>query len=738
MPHANCPEHAPEPRPPAPRPAASGPEPGQGSGAPADLYTCPMHPEVVQRGPGACPICGMALEPVLPSAAEAPNPELVAFERRLRWATALTVPLVLLAMARMVPGLGWLEGGGAWLAGLVEAALAVPVVLGAGAPFFTRAVASLRARRPNMFTLIALGTGAALAFSLLALLVPGALPHGLGGHGGGPPLFFEAAAVITTLVLLGQVLELRARASTQGAIRTLLRLAPPVARRLEPDGRERDVPLDQVAVGDRLRVRPGEAVPVDGEVLEGRSAVDESLLTGEPLPVDKAPGSAVTGGTLNRSGALVIEARRVGAQTLLARIIRRVGEAQRSRAPVQRLVDRVSAVFVPAVLGVALGTAVVWATLGPEPRAAYAVLNAVAVLIIACPCALGLATPMSVIGGVGRGAEHGILVRDAAALEALAAMDFLLLDKTGTLTEGRPALGAVEAFGGPPDEALALAAALERASEHPIAHAVVEGATARGLTLPEVTDFEAEAGLGVSGRVGGRPLWIGSPAWLAAQGIDTAPVAERVRALRATGATVVLLGGREGVLALLSVVDPIKPGAREVVEGLAADGVRVALLTGDGRPTAEVVARALGITEVHAEVLPDQKADVVARLQRAGRRVGMAGDGINDAPALAQADVGIAMGTGADAAIESAPVTLVRGTVEGLGRARRLGRLTAANLRQNLVFAFAYNVLGIPIAAGALYPAFGLLLSPIVAAAAMALSSVSVIANARRLGRARL
>jgi Cu+-exporting ATPase len=680
----------------------------------------------------------MALEPVLPSADDGPDPELISFTRRFRWATILTLPLFALAMGRMIPGAAELVARLGDFGGVLEALLATPVVFGLGWPIFQRAGLSVAARRPNMFTLIALGTGAAWLYSMVALVWPAILPDGFRGHGGEAPLFFEAAAVIITLVLLGQVLELRARRSTQGAIRALMRLTPPTARRIDADGQEHDVALDAVAVGDRLRVRPGELVPVDGTVLEGASAVDEALVTGESLPVEKAAGSTVTGGTLNQSGTLVLRAERVGADTLLARIIQRVAEAQRSRAPIQRLADQAAAWFVPAVVIAALLTALVWALVGPEPRFAYALVNAVAVLIIACPCALGLATPMSVVVGVGLGAQSGVLVRDAAALEALARIDTLVVDKTGTLTEGRPSLARIVALQGTEDEALTLAAALERGSEHPIARAIVGAAEARGLVPPTVEDFRSHAGRGVCGRIEGRVVVVGTPAFLQAQGIDTAATAPRVEDLRREGATVVLVGTGGQVTALLAVADAIKGNARAILDALRAEGIHIALVTGDARATAEIVAARLGIQDVRAETLPEEKAGIVARLAREGRRVAMAGDGVNDAPALARAEVGIAMGTGADAAIESAAVTLVGGELRGILRARRLGRRTLRNIRQNLFLAFAYNVLGIPIAAGALYPAFGLLLSPMVAAAAMALSSVSVIANARRLRQVRI
>jgi len=712
---------------------------------PSAGYTCPMHPGVVRAAPGSCPICGMALEPIDPSAEEEPS-ELRDMMRRLWVSLALSLPLVALAMSEMLPGaprhraLAW-----------VQLALATPVVLWGGGAFFERGWRSLRTHTLNMFTLIALGTGVAYGYSLLGVLAPALFPGQISGHGeisghgatrehgGAVPLYFEAAAVIVTLVLLGQVLELRARSRTGEAIRALLGLAPRTARRVRDDGGDEDVALDAVRVGDRLRVRPGEKVPVDGVVLEGRSSIDESMLTGEPIPVEKIPGDRVVGATVNQSGGLVIRAERVGAETLLAQIVRMVSEAQRSRAPIQRLADRVSAWFVPAVLVAAAATFAVWALIGPEPRLARGLVNAVAVLIIACPCALGLATPMSILVASGRGAAAGVLFRDAEAIERLRAVDTLVADKTGTLTEGRPRLAAVlPAEGIAESELLRLAASLERGSEHPLAAAIAGGAETRGIALADVSDFEARAGKGVVGRVAGRTVALGNAALLRDLGIDTGALAARAEALRREGQTATFVAADGRVAGLLGVADPIKETARDAIEQLRREGLRILMLTGDARATAEAVAAKLGLDGVIAEVLPEQKVEVVKRLQAEGRVVAMAGDGVNDAPALAQAQVGIAMGTGTDVAMESAGVTLVKGDLRGIARARRLSRATMRNIRQNLLFAFLYNALGVPIAAGVLYPAFGLLLSPMIAAAAMSASSVSVIGNALRLRRVEL
>jgi Cu+-exporting ATPase len=707
--------------------------------APGRRFTCPMHPEIVRDAPGSCPICGMALEPMEPSAEEEDSEELRDMQRRFRLSLVLSLPLFAVAMGDMIEGRPLARLLPHATRGWVELALAAPVVLWGGWPFFVRGVDSVRRRSLNMFTLIALGTGAAFAYSLAAVLAPGLFPATLRGHGGAVATYFEAAAVIVTLVLLGQVLELRARSRTGAAIRALLGLAPKTARRLRDDGGEEDVALDAVVPGDRLRVRPGEKVPVDGVVLEGRSALDESMLTGEPLPVEKRPGDRVVGATVNQSGSLVIQAERVGAETLLAQIVRMVGEAQRSRAPIQRLADVVSGWFVPTVVVVAVLTFAIWALIGPEPRLANALVNAVAVLIIACPCALGLATPMSIMVATGKGASAGVLFRNAEAIEVLRAVDTLVVDKTGTLTEGRPRLVSVIPAQGM-DEALLLrlAASLERASEHPLAASIVAGAEERGAGLTGVEAFEARTGKGVVGRVAGRDVALGNAALLAELGVDPGPLASRAEALRREAQTAMFVAVDGRAAGLLGVADPIKATTPEAIAELHAEGLRVVMLTGDARATAQAVAAQLGLDEVIAEVLPEQKADVVKRLQQEGRVVAMAGDGVNDAPALARAQVGIAMGTGTDVAMESAGVTLVRGDLRGIARARRLSRATLRNIRQNLFFAFVYNALGVPIAAGILYPPFGLLLSPMLAAAAMSLSSVSVIANALRLRRLRL
>ena len=702
-------------------------------------WVCPMHPEIVRNEPGACPICGMALEPrtVLPE--EPPDPELLSMTRRFRVGVVLTLPLLFLGMSEMIPGQPVQHAvAPRWLA-WIQLALASPVVLWGGWPFFERGWASVKNRHLNMFTLIAIGTGAAYLFSVFATLAPGLLPHAFTGHGGAVPVYFEAAATIITLVLLGQVLELRARRATSGALRALLSLAPAVARRIREDGREEDVSLEHVKAGDSLRVRPGEKVPVDGVVLEGESAVDESMVTGESIPVEKVPGARVTGGTVNGTGSLVMKAERVGKDTLLSRIVQRVSEAQRSRAPIQRLADKVAAVFVPAVIAVSVLTFLAWTFLGPEPRLAYALVNAVAVLIIACPCALGLATPMSVVVGTGKGAGVGVLIRDAEALELLEKVDTLVVDKTGTLTEGKPKLVSVVAAEGM-DEArlLHLAASLERGSEHPLAAAVVAGAEARGAVLSAAQGFRSVTGKGVTGRVDGSEVALGNVALLESLGMDAEPLRPRAEALRREGQTVMYVAVEGRPAGLLGVADPIKATTAEALATLHREGVRVVMLTGDSRTTAEAVARQLGIDEVVAEVLPEGKGDVVKRLQAGGRTVAMAGDGVNDAPALAQADVGIAMGTGTDIAMESASVTLVKGDLRGIARARRLSRGTLRNIRQNLFFAFVYNTLGVPIAAGVLYPFFGWLLSPMLAAAAMSLSSVSVIGNALRLRNLKL
>ena len=703
----------------------------------AGQWTCPMHPEVVRDAPGACPICGMALEPRGVQVEEEPSAELRDMTRRLRVSAALTAPLFLLAMAEMWRGNPLSAALPARALVFLQMALATPVVLWGGAPFFARGWASVVSRRLNMFTLIGLGTGAAYGYSVAAALAPGLLPHSFHAHGGAPAVYFEAAAVITTLVLAGQVLELRARHATGGALRALLSLAPRTAHRVG-HGRDEDVPLEAVKPGDRLRVRPGETVPVDGTVAEGRSAVDESMVTGEAIPVEKAAGSRVIGGTLNGSGSFVMTAERVGADTLLAQIVRMVAEAQRTRAPIQRVADAVSAWFVPAVVATALVTFALWAARGPEPRLAYALVNAVAVLIIACPCALGLATPMSIMVATGRGARAGVLVKSAEALETLEKVDTLVVDKTGTLTEGKPRVAVVMPVPGQDEaELLRLAASLERGSEHPLAAAIVAAASARGLDLVEATGFRYFTGRGVTGTVEGRAAALGNAALL--EEVGARPALEGpAEALRREGQTVVFVALDGRVAGLLGVSDPLKDGAAEALRLLREDGVHVLMATGDSEATARAVARKLQIDDVRAEILPEEKAGVVERLQAAGHVVAVAGDGVNDAPALARAHVGIAMGTGTDVAMQSAGVTLVKGDLRGVARARRLSRATMANIRQNLFFAFLYNALGVPVAAGALYPSLGILLSPMIASAAMSLSSVSVIANALRLRRVAL
>jgi Cu+-exporting ATPase len=694
-----------------------------------------MHPEIVRGEPGSCPICGMALEPMHPGADEE-SPELADMTRRFWGSLVLTLPVFAIAMSEMLPGSPLATRFEPRTLAWVQLALGTPVVLWGGWPFFRRGWTSLRTLRLNMFTLIAIGTGAAWLYSAIAAALPGIFPLSFRGPDGQVAVYFEAAAVIVTLVLLGQVLELRARSRTGAAIRALLGLAPRTARRIDPDGAEEDVPLDAVRVGDRLRVRPGEKVPVDGVVLEGRSAVDESMITGEPIPVTRRAGDRVTGATVNTTGSLLIRAERVGSETLLAQIVAMVAEAQRSRAPIQRLADVVAGAFVPAVIGVAILTFAVWGVWGPEPRMAYALINAVAVLIIACPCALGLATPMSIMVATGKGATAGVLFRNAEAIELLRDVDTLVVDKTGTLTEGRPRLVRVVPADGSDEEAvLRLAASLERASEHPLARAIVGGALERGVELSDASDFESRTGRGVVGRVEGREVGIGNRTLAEELGAEPGALAGTADAMRSEGQTVVFLavGGR--LAGLMGVADPIKDSTPEAVDGLHREGLRIVMLTGDDRTTAESVARQLGLDEVMADVLPDQKAEVVRRLQGEGRVVAMAGDGVNDAPALARAHVGIAMGTGTDVAMESAGVTLVRGDLRGILRARRLSRGAMRNIRQNLFFAFAYNALGVPVAAGILYPALGLLASPMIAAAAMSLSSVSVIGNALRLRR---
>jgi Cu+-exporting ATPase len=704
-------------------------------------YLCPMHPEVVQDAPGSCRKCGMALEPRTVTADEPDNPELLDMTRRFRLGLALTTPVFLLAMGDMLPGRPLRNLMSSEVQGFIEMALATPVVLWAGAPFFQRMWASLVNRSLNMFTLIGIGTGAAYSFSVVATLFPQYFPDSFRGHHGGVDRYFEAASVITVLVLLGQVLELRARSRTGSAIRALLGLAPRTARRIARDGSEADVALELVMVGDRLRVRPGEKIPTDGKVVEGSSSVDESMISGEPMPVEKKVGDPVTGATMNGAGGFVMRAERVGSDTLLAQIVKMVSEAQRSRAPIQRLADVVAGWFVPAVIAVSALTFFAWAFFGPEPRLAHALVNAVAVLIIACPCALGLATPMSIMVGVGRGASAGVLIKDAAALEAMEKIDTLVVDKTGTLTEGKPRVVSVVALPGfTEDEILRLAASLERGSEHPLAAALVTGAEARGLGLVSAEAFESIPGKGVKGTIEGRSVALGNVTFLNDLGADATALTERADRLRSEAQTVMLLAVSGKAAGLLGAADPVKASTKEALSRLRAAGLRVVMLTGDSRATAAAVARTLGFEDedVIAEVLPAHKADVIRKLQGRGRMVAMAGDGINDAPALAQAQVGIAMGTGTDVAIQSAGVTLVKSDLLGIARARNLSRATMKNIRQNLFFAFIYNSLGVPVAAGVLYPFFGLLLSPMIAAASMSLSSVSVIGNALRLRRVSL
>ena len=708
---------------PPPKPASSG-----------AIYTCPMHPEIRQPGPGHCPICGMALEPEVATLGGGPSAELVDMTRRFWIALALSIPVVVLEMGGHLGNLPmWPpEGVSNW----IQLALATPVVLWAGWPFFERGWASLKTRNLNMFTLIAMGVGVAWAYSVVATVAPGAFPPAFRSPGGAVAIYFEAAAAITVLVLLGQVLELRAREQTGGAIRALLDLAPKTARRIRLDGADEDVGLELVAVGDRLRVRPGEKAPVDGELVEGRGVVDEFMVTGELMPVAKTVGDKLIGGTMNQSGGFVMRADKVGRDTMLAQIVQMVAQAQRSRAPIQRLADQVSGWFVPLVIGAAVVAFVAWAIWGPEPRYAYALVAAVSVLIIACPCALGLATPMSIMVGVGRGAQAGVLIKNAEALERFESIDTLVVDKTGTLTEGKPRVVAVRALGRlGEDELLRLAASLERASEHPLAAAVVRAAADRNLVLGKVDDFDSPAGKGVAGTIDGRKVTLGNRVMMQAAGIDVADLEGPADELRNDGATAIFVAIDGKASGVIAIADPIKPTTAGAVLALTEAGVRVVMLTGDNRKTAEAVARKLGIAEIEAEILPQNKGKVVERLRKQGRIVAMAGDGVNDAPALAAANVGVAMGTGTDVAIESAGVTLLRGDLQGLVIARRLSQATMRNIRQNLVFAFVYNAAGVPIAAGVLYPAFGLLLSPTVAAAAMALSSVSVVANALRLRR---
>ena len=701
------------------------------------IYTCPMHSEIRQVGPGACPICGMALEPEIAGTETGPNPELIDMTRRFWIGLVLTLPVFTLEMGAHVVGIhNWVRPT---LSNYVQFAFATPVVLWAGWPFFVRGWQSLITRNLNMFTLIAMGTGVAYVYSLAATFAPGIFPDAFRGHGGAPASYFEAASVITVLVLMGQVLELRAREATSGAIRALLDLAPKTARRVKDDGGDEEVSLDAVKAGDRLRVRPGDKVAVDGVVIEGHSALDESMVTGESMPVAKEKDSRVIGGTINKSGSFIMRADKVGRDTLLSQIVQMVASAQRSRAPIQRLADQVSAWFVPTVIAVALIAFAAWATFGSEPRFAYGLVAAVSVLIIACPCALGLATPMSIMVGVGRGAQAGVLIKNAEALERMEKIDTLVIDKTGTLTEGKPKVVAVSFTSGFNEaQVLQLAASVERGSEHPLAAAIVAAAAERKLELSPAGDFNAPSGKGVVGTVDGKRLALGNAGFLGELNIDTSAIAAEAESLRTDGATAIFLAVNGKAAGVIAVADPIKETTPDALRALAADGIRVVMLTGDNRTTAQAVARRLGIADVEAEVLPDQKNAVVERLRREGHAVAMAGDGVNDAPALAAAEVGIAMGTGADVAIESAGITLLKGDLNGIVKARVLSAAVMSNIRQNLFFAFVYNAAGVPIAAGVLYPVFGLLLSPIIAAAAMALSSVSVVGNALRLRRVAL
>ena len=701
------------------------------------IYTCPMHPEIRQPGPGSCPICGMALEPEIVSADTQPNPELADMTRRFWIGLALTVPVFALEMGGHLTGLHqWL---GQQTSNWIQLLLATPVVLWAGWPFFERAWTSLKTRNLNMFTLIAMGTGVAWVYSIVGTVWPGLFPTTMRGHDGSVAVYFEAAAVITVLVLLGQVLELRAREQTSGAIRALLDLSPKMARRIRPDGTDEDVSLDQVTAGDSLRVRPGERVPVDGAILEGRSAIDESMVTGELMPVTKSVGEKVIGGTMNQSGGFVMRADKVGRDTVLAQIVQMVAQAQRSRAPIQRLADQVSSWFVPTVILVALLAFAAWSIWGPEPRFTYGLIAAVSVLIIACPCALGLATPMSIMVGVGRGAQSGVLIKNAEALERMEKVDTLVVDKTGTLTEGKPSVVAVKTVAGIDEaELLRLTASLERSSEHPLAAAIVRAANERALPLAAVEAFDSPVGKGVTGVVSGRKLIIGNRRIMTEAGVDTGSLDQSADELRREGATAIFVSIDDKAAGIIAIADPIKATTPAAIAALKEAGIRVVMLTGDNATTAKAVAQKLGITDVEADVLPEDKGKVVARLRSQGLVVAMAGDGVNDAPALAAADVGIAMGTGTDVAMESAGVTLLKGDLNGIVRARHLSAATMANIRQNLFFAFIYNAAGVPVAAGVLYPVLGVLLSPIIAAAAMALSSVSVIGNALRLKRVKL
>lgn len=698
------------------------------------IYTCPMHPEIRQKGPGSCPICGMALEPEEISLEETENPELVDFTKRLKVSAALSIPLLLFAMSDLIPGQPVQMNLPHWLYAGIQFFLATPVVLWAGFPFFERGWASIKTRNLNMFTLIAIGTGVAYAFSVIATFVPSIFPKNLLAHSGQVPLYYEAAAIITALVLLGQVLELRARNQTGNAIRALLGLAAKTARRIRPDGTEEDVGIEEIHPGDILRVRPGEKVPVDGEVTEGRSVIDEAMISGEPIPVEKEAGDKVTGATVNSTGSFVMKATKVGSDTLLSQIVKMVSQAQRSRAPIQKLADTVSSYFVPAVVLVAIVTAIVWYFVGPEPKLTHALINAVAVLIIACPCALGLATPMSIMVGTGKGATHGVLIKNAEALERLEKITTLVVDKTGTLTLGKPKLSEVKVLSGFNEaEVLSLAASLEKSSEHPLAEAIVSGAVERGVKVVTVGDFNSITGMGVKGKISGRTVLVGNQRLMNENGIPTNELSQIAKDLQVKGNGVMLIAIDGKPAGVIAVKDPIKESSKPAIQYFHEQGIEVVMLTGDHQNTASVVAKELGIDKVEAGVLPRQKGEIVRSLQASGKRVAMAGDGINDAPALAQADIGIAMGTGTDVAIESAGVTLVKGDLSGIVRAHKLSQATMKNIRQNLLFAFGYNTLGVPVAAGVLYPTLGLVLSPMIASIAMSLSSVSVIANSVRL-----
>lgn len=703
------------------------------------IYTCPMHPEVRQKGPGNCPKCGMALEPEEISLDDEENPELVDFTRRMKVGIVLSLPLLFLAMSDLIPGQPVHHAIPNWLNATIQLLLATPVVLWGGWPFFERGWDSLKTRHLNMFTLVAIGTGIAYIYSLIATFFPHLFPESIRVHGGMVPLYYEAAAVIVTLVLVGQVLELRARSQTGNAIRALLGLAPKTARRIKSDGQEEDIPLEHVHLGDRLRVRPGEKVPVDGQVIEGRSSIDESMISGEPIPVEKHAGSKVTGATINGTGSFVMEATRVGKDTLLSQIVKMVSQAQRSRAPIQNLVDQVSSYFVPAVVLIAIVTAIVWYLIGPEPALTFALVNSVAVLIIACPCALGLATPMSIMVGTGKGASNGVLIKNAESLETLEKITTLIVDKTGTLTVGKPKLALVKTLDGfSEDDVLTLAASIEKSSEHPLAEAIVEGSKEKGLQVSEVKNFESVTGMGLKGTIQGRKVLVGNKRLLENNAVDASKLVALAGELQKTGhgAMLVAIDGKPA--GIIAVKDPIKETTKEAIKYFHSKGIEVVMLTGDNRLTAQAVASEIGIDKFDAEVLPEQKNKIVRQLQAEGKRVAMAGDGINDAPALAQANVGIAMGTGTDVAIESAGVTLVKGDLLGIVKAHRLSQKTMKNIRQNLFFAFIYNIAGVPIAAGILYPTFGILLSPMIASLAMSLSSFSVIANALRLRRAQL